>query len=577
MTEPLNTNDENTSGAIPVSMTEDGGKPVFPDFHPDNETYPWNNLPQTIRGAVIELCKNEGVAVPIAAQVVLSAVSVVCQDLIWVDRGIAVGQKSPCSLFFLAVSDTGSRKSRADELIIGPIKKYDQSKTAEFDEAMARYGLEQAALKREIKELEKIYGQLYRRSIKLSVSALGNADELALRTAAEAEKAKQKLAELERQLIADRRPRHQKAFYEKIPINQLLQCLAQNHPSVCLESDEAAGILNSKGEADMAHLDKLWDGGSLDVTGRTKQETFSVHDPRLTLSLMVQPIVFDRFIELKGELAKGIGLMSRLFLSRPDTPYGRRGFVKQENRSTIWIDRFNTRVQELLVYSHRNTENREANRVTLHFEPDAQQHWEKLYDGIEFSMAPNGEMENEREFANRMAEHVARLSALFHYFEHGDVEDKSGPNTAISKATVESASNVVDWYYLEFKRVFNQKARMREMAQYVLLKFKNILEGINGGPLKNSEDVRVKQIPVQELRSNCSKYGLKKIENFRPVLDYLHRNGNVTIRERSRAHTRVENPPKRSPECVEINYSPRPGQSDFFFDLGDGWRRQRSQ
>ena len=89
------------------------------------------------KGAVIEICKNEGLAVPIAAQAVLSAVSVACQDLIWVNRGIAIGQKSVCSLFFLAVADTGSRKSRADQLIVGPIEGYDLAKRAEFEEGMA--------------------------------------------------------------------------------------------------------------------------------------------------------------------------------------------------------------------------------------------------------------------------------------------------------------------------------------------------------------------------------------------------------------------------------------------------------
>jgi hypothetical protein len=577
MAESLNTNDEKAAGALPVSMTEDDSKPVFPGFHPDDETYPWNDLPKTIRGAVIELCKNEGLAVPIAAQVVLSAVSLSCQDLIWVDRGIAVGQRSPCSLFFLAVSDSGSRKSRADQLIIAPIKKYDQAKTAEFDEAMARYGLEQAALKRDISELEKVSGQLFRHSIKLSVSSLENANELALRAAAEAEKAKQKLAELERQLIADRKPRHQKTLYEKISINQLWQCLAQNHPSACLDSDEAAGILNSKGEADMASLDKLWDAGSLDVVGRTKQETFFVHDPRLTLSLMVQPIAFDRFIERKGELAKGIGLMSRLFLSRPDTPYGKRFFVKQEDLSTIWIDRFNARVKELLVYSHRNTENREENRVTLHFESDAQLHWEEMYNAVERSMATNRSLENEREFANRVAEHVARLAALFHFFEYGNVEDKCGAEIAIPKSSVEAAISVVHWYHNEFRRVFNQEARMQEMATYVLSKFKDLLEKINGGPLEDCRNFPETRVPVQELRSNCSKYGLKKIENFRPVLEYLHRNGNVTVRERSRSVAKVPNPPKRSSECVEINYRPHQDKYEFFFDLKNPWCNRRSR
>src|SRR5262245_53665452 len=60
----------------------------FPDFEPENESFPWKVLPETIRGAVIEICSNDKVAVPIAVQAVMSAVSLACQDLIWIDRGI---------------------------------------------------------------------------------------------------------------------------------------------------------------------------------------------------------------------------------------------------------------------------------------------------------------------------------------------------------------------------------------------------------------------------------------------------------------------------------------------------------
>ncbi|MFM0190116.1 YfjI family protein [Paraburkholderia nemoris] len=560
--------------AEPVAGRSD--EPAFPDFYPEDETYPWEALPQTIRGAVIEMCKNDNLSVPIAAQAVLSAVSLACQDLIWVDRRIAPGYKSVCSLFFLTVADTGSRKSRADQLVVKPIEAYDLARRAAFEQDMAAYELDQATLRRQIRELEKVAGSLLRKFITLPVSGDAKAEKLALKAGEMARKVEQKLAELNRQFIELRAPRLQRVLYSKIPMRQLEQCMAQDWPAAGLFSDEAAGILNSKGQSDMASLDHLWDGSPIDVVGRTKQESFSVHDPRLTLSLMVQPVAFDHFLALKGELAKGIGLMSRLLLSRPETTYGKRMFKRLEDRSTAWIDRCNRRVQELLSHSHTSIEDRAENRMTLYFEPDAQQFWEGKYNEIELGMATKGKFENEREFANRVAEHAARLSGLFHFFECGDMNNPIGTGLAIPKSTVEAAFTVAEWYLNEFRRVFNQETRMREMAGYVLTKFRDMLESINGGPLEDlPRDVRmVRDVPVQDLRANCSRYGLKKIENFRPVLDWLHARGNVLVREaESRTTSRVSAPPKRKPQSVAIQFHPGGDRYEFFFDLDNRWLR----
>lgn len=570
------TGDDKFAGALAEPVAEYSDKPVFPDFDSEGETYPWQELPQTMRGAVIEICKNDGLSVPIAAQAVLSAVSVACQDLIWVDRGIATGHKSVCSLFLLTVADTGARKSSADRLVVKPIEEYDLAKRAMFEADTTAYELDQAASQRKIRELEKAEGQLLRKSKTLSISEGAEADKLAQKAADKAEEVVQEIAELSRQLSERRPPRLQRVLYSKIPIRQLEQSLAQNWPAAGLFSDEAAGILNSKGESDMASLDRLWDGGSIDVVGRTKQESFFVHDPRLTVSLMVQPVVFDRFVAQKGDLAKGIGLMSRVLLSRPDTSYGKRLFKRQEERSTVWLDRFNKRVQEILSHSHASIEDRAANRKTLYFEPDAQQFWEGKYNEIELGMATNGKLENEREFAARIAEHAARLSALFHFFECGEMSGPTSTGLVIPKSTVEAAFTVAEWYLNEFRRVFNQETRMHEMAGYVLTKFRDMLESVNGGPLEDLPgDVRVVcDVTVQDLRANCSRYGLKKIENFRPVLDWLHARGNVLVREaESRTTSRVPAPPKRKPESVEIRYRVAGDKYEFFFDLDNSWLR----
>jgi len=108
-----------------ASALESKSRRRFPHFERGNETFPLEMLPEMIRGAVIEICKNDKLAVPIAAQAVLSAVSLACQDLIMVDRGI--GDISVCSLFMLTVTDTGARKSKADGVVTSSIEAYDRT------------------------------------------------------------------------------------------------------------------------------------------------------------------------------------------------------------------------------------------------------------------------------------------------------------------------------------------------------------------------------------------------------------------------------------------------------------------
>lgn len=584
-----------TAVAIDVDATElvDGAssrqesaerrsRPRFPEFEPEDETFPWQMLPETIRGTVIEICRNDKVAVPIAVQAVLSAVSLACQDLIWIDRGI--GEKSACSLYMLAVTDTGARKSRADSTVTSAIEVYDREKRAEYSRLIEEGAYLSKERRRTITELEKD-SRAWRRQIR-TLTIRGPKDDSNTVEAAktELEEVERRLAELCREESGYRAPRLQRVLYSKIPIRQLEQNLAENWPSAGLFSDEAAGILNARGESDMSSLDKLWEGKAIDVVGRTVRESFFIEDPRLTMSLMVQPIVFDRFLERKGELAKGIGFMSRVLLSRPDTPYGKRIVDTSVPRMTEWIELFNNRVRALLSHGHSDIALRGERRQTLHFSPAAQQVWEKDFNEMERATADDGQLVYEREFVNRYGEHVARVAALFHFFEHGKLDGASSIDDTVEgeipEPTVTSAISVVEWYLREFKRVFNPEVTMREMAYYVLKRLKQMLDEKNGGqlrePLGMGQDHANCRVPYHDLRARCSRYGLKKTERFDQVVRWLVSKGNISIREREiRQAGMVSNPPNLEPKSIEIRYKPltrwkdQQQQYQFYFDLRD--------
>jgi hypothetical protein len=118
------------------------------------------------------------------------------------------------------------------------------------------------------------------------------------------------------------------------------------------------------------------------------------------------------------------------------------------------------------------------------------------------------------------------------------------------------------------------------MAGYVLEKFKDMLERVNGGSLESlpRDYVIQRRTPVQNLRANCSKYGLKEMKNFRPVLDWLHARGNVVIHEAERRSARdVPDRSRLAQESVEIQGRVGDNGYEFFFDLDNPWLRQRSR
>ncbi|WP_374556443.1 YfjI family protein [Aquitalea pelogenes] len=492
----------------------------FPSYIPPGD-FPWQELPETIKGAVVEICQNDSLAVPLAVQATLSAVSLACQDLILVDRGI--GEPSPCSLFMLAVAESGSRKTTADKIITKPLEEYDKERKHEFNEISITYKNDLKKYKNKENVLTKIFESWLKKKH-------GDHEE-------NIDYINEKINEIENELTEIRlttatliQPKLRRVLYSSISIKDLEGNLCKNWPSAGLISNEAADILNSRSESDMARLDRLWDGQSIDVIGKTKNESYFVSDPRLTLSLMIQPTVFERFIERKGDIARGIGFFPRTLISQPETLYGQRTINESTTRATEWIEKFNARVLQLLNYNHADINNRKSKRIVLSFSPSARLIWKEDHNAKELMTIDGGPYSDEREFINRYSEHVARIAALFHFFENGIVQDDQYPTNykkdEISESTVKSAIKIAEWYLNEYSQVFNPEKSISTAGKYVfemILRYFSTTYGV-----KPSEVVKLpysdleKGIKENDLRLRCSRYGLKSNTlRFKQVLEWM--------------------------------------------------------
>ncbi len=121
--------------------------------------------------------------------------------------------------------------------------------------------------------------------------------------------------------------------------------LHDNSRSAGLWEDEAGRIFNTRLVEDLGLLNKLWNGN--DITIDRKHESFRIRAPRCTVSWMVQPSIFRRFMERKGEEARGIGFLARCLVSYPTSTQGTR-FLRSRPENLDAIQKFGDRIIELL-------------------------------------------------------------------------------------------------------------------------------------------------------------------------------------------------------------------------------------
>ncbi|WP_318826692.1 YfjI family protein [Burkholderia cepacia] len=532
----------------------------FPDYKVATD-FPLDALPESIRAAVIEICRRDKLAAPIAVQATLAAVSVACQDLVLVDRGF--GEASVCSLFMLVVADSGARKTRADRAVTPTIEAYDRRAKVEYERQKSAYEIELKNRQDMERGLQRTLMTLIRKTHSTSEDNVADVE-------ARLAQVEKELGELRSRPFQNPKPKFRRMLYSAISIREIERGLCENWPAAGLISNEAADFLNSRSDSDMARLDRIWDGQGIDVVGRTPRDTFSVSDPRLTMSLMIQPSVFDSFLERKGERAKTIGFIPRMLIARPETVYGTRTIDSTEQRSTVWIDRFNSRIQELLDAGNFDIEARARNRVCLRFSPAAQLRWEREHDEKERGMADGGKYVYEREFVNRYSEHVARLAALFHFFAnarvtHADSDDlRLDIAMEIGEQTLADAIKVANWYLSEFSRIFNPDKSIKEAAKYVYKKLLDRVAAANGGRVPERATTGDANIRIRsnELREFCHRFGLKNNPTYYDtVLAWL--NERSIVRRRSE---KVGSSTKGT-EFVLIDLSP-PGHGYRLMDDG---------
>jgi hypothetical protein len=389
--------------------------------------YPVDALPPMLAATVRELCENSGVPVELAAPLVLGVASLACQGAVAVVRPNC--EPSPCLLYTVIVSGSGTRKTTVLNKLLSPIRDVERELAEKVAAKMPGY--EAGLLAWDVRKKHLL---------------------------AEIEKKAKKndsLTELQEQLathmgVRPLKPVAPKFIYEDPTPEAVADGLCKTWHSAAMISSEGAGFFNGRPSKDLHMWNKLWDGAGLGVE-RVSRGSFFNGDARCGLILAVQDGPFQEFCDSRGAQAMDIGFLARILISRPQQQIGTR-FLYDGQTVSDWsaLKHFQARVKELLFSQALSYQNGRGERTRLEFSAPACQIWKNAFNKIESLMQPGGDFSAVPGYASKIGENAARIAAIFHWFE--------GKVGAIESVDINSALSICEWHAKEYLACFTPPA-----------------------------------------------------------------------------------------------------------------------
>ena len=351
----------------------------------------------------------------------LSAMAIALQGALDVRK--PNGQCVPTSLMLLSIANSGERKSTVEGVFLEKIREFQAEKSSKGKERIAEWEVLQDIWKEKYKSILKVVRK------KAAAGKCSKLEEEML---------------IKHQEAMPKAPGKIKILYEDATSEALFRGLFKDYPSAGLISSEGSGVINGRAFGDLSKQNAIWSGDTVTVD-RVSAESYELADVRLTVSMMIQGKVFDDYIQRHGELSRGSGLWARFLICRPSSTQGSRfisnGVMSWEHRDKFWA-----RLNELLEQNISLDHYPKREKKTIGFSAAASERWLWIFNYIESEIRLGGRFSGAGDHASKLAENIARVAALLHYFEFGD--------GAISLETLEVAISVCFWCSDEFLKVF---------------------------------------------------------------------------------------------------------------------------
>lgn len=198
----------------------------------------------------------------------------------------------------------------------------------------------------------------------------------------------------------------------------------------------------------VALLNRLWEGKSF-ATHRKTSQSFIIKHRRLTLNLMMQPLLLDQMISQATGISRQSGFLARCLLAYPDSSMGTR-FYQEPPAELHGLNEYEQRITDCLNQSQRLNQAGCINLPLLKMNAQAKHLWVQFFNSIEAGLTAQGQWLQIKDFASKAAENAVRLAALFHLF--------SGKTGDISAEHIEQAIALMHWYLGEARRLLEPQS-----------------------------------------------------------------------------------------------------------------------
>lgn len=394
--------------------------------------YPVWALPPTIREAVKEVQAAMKAPMSLVGVSALGATSLTCQNA--VDVKLPFGAIAPISLFFIALADSGERKTSIDSKFMRGIERHEKEMHQKYADHKTNY------------EAQARLWQLQKNALEKKITKLAPEPN--------SELANRLIALIKKKPVLNRTPY---LMAKDITPEALISAL-RNWRSMGLMSNEAGAILNGRAAEKLPVLNALWDGANHSVL-RIGEEDFILSGARLTASLMLQPKTFEKFLTGRGSLARDNGFLARCLITKPFSTQGMRFSNSVQQFEFQALSRFEERVAEILSQPSNNSN--EGSRRVIELSADAINAWTFFSNDIELQLGQIGFFSQIKDAASKIAENAARMATLFHVFEKSE--------GLISLEHMNGAIEICKWHLFEFKKVFDPAIGIPQFEQDALL------------------------------------------------------------------------------------------------------------
>ena len=426
-----------------TSLVTSGWTPIKP-FSAEvdaREPYPIEALPPMLQDAVQELAQSIQAPIAMLACSALSVLSLAVQGHMDVARDSELS--GPTSLYFLVIANSGERKSTCDSKFMKVVDEYEAEQQALGKEDQQDYEAAQHGWELEKKAIDSGAAKSFKKDKSITSDKTDDVPQLLKDLYARKPKS----------------PRIPKMRCSDTTVEALTNRLANKWSSVGLITSEGGIFFGAHAMAKerimraFALYNELWSGGRIDIDRRTS-DSYTVSDARLTLSIQVQESVLTEFARNNDTLARGSGFWARFLFAAPESTQGTRYYKRPE--STMAHNKYKQFIRDILDEPLSLTDEDTLSPMTVTFTPEAAAAWERYHNKVEDELKPLGELVDLSDVGSKIAEQIARVSALLQVLKSG-LPQRPDVLTAIEfieKDTLDASARIVFWHLGEARRLY---------------------------------------------------------------------------------------------------------------------------